>query len=177
MPVSYEDYWAKGIEAAINLVAGSATFRSLVGAGADVSVAKGSIVEIDGGEEAETSATIRACNNGTITRATAVLWAHVAADQPDWQNTWQTPNTITSDGMIPVAFYWRPAGITYRHELLRYVLSKTGLIARDIANQAGATGIWRRVVPQLAGLTFLDQAGYGRGTLRSQLNITYGDLP
>jgi hypothetical protein len=90
---------------------------------------------------------------------------------------WTGPQSITGEGMIPVAFYWRPAGITYRHELLRYVLSKTGLIARDIMNQQGASGKWRKIVCQFAGLQFQDNAGHGKNVLRSQINIQFGDLP
>lgn len=173
MPVAYEGYWAKAIESAIELVAGSSTFATLV----SPTTPKNLIVELDGGIEAETTPTITACNGASITRATAALWAHVGNDQPEWQNIWQTPQGITAEGMIPVAFYWRTTGITLRHEQLRYVLAKTGLIAADIQNQQGQTGKWRKIVCQLAAIHLLDQAGYARGTLRSQINIQYGDLP
>lgn len=173
MPIAYEDYWAKAIETSINLVADGAVFTALV----TPTTPKDLIVEIDGGAEAESSPTIRACNGATINRATAALWAHVAPDMPDMQPQWISPQTVTHEGSIPVAFYWRPSGITYRHELLRYVISKTGLIARDILNQQGAAGKWRRINPSFGGVQFLDSAGHAKGVIRSVLNIQFGDLP
>jgi hypothetical protein len=172
MPVSYEEYWAKSIECAINLVADGATFTALT----NPTTPKALIVEIDGGAEDEASPTIRACTGATFIR-TVALWAHVCPDPLEMQHLWNAPQTITAEGMIPVAFYWRPSGITYRHELLRYVLSKTGLIMRDIANQQGAAGKWRKILPQFGGMQFMDVAGYARGVIRSQINIQFGDLP
>lgn len=176
MPVAYEGYWAKSIEAAINLIAGSATFRSLVSA-ADAAAAKASIVEIDGGAEAEGGTTCVNCLGTTFTRGTAVLWAQVASEAPEFPREWAAPQTIVSSVTIPLSFTWRPAGITLRHELLRYVLSKSGLIAAEMEAQQGGTGLWRRIVAQYAGLTFLDESGYARGSLQSRINLTCGDLP
>ncbi len=173
MTVAYEAYEAKAIEAAIKLVAEGATFISLVGTGQ----ALNRIVEIDGGDEDETTPVIRATSGSTFAR-TVALWAHVwPGDGTEMGRTWLATQTITNEGSIPVAFYWRPAGITYRHELLRYVLSKTGLIARDIENQQGATGKWRKIVASIPSLTFLDPTGHAKGVIRSVINIQYGDLP
>lgn len=173
MPVSYEGYWAKSIEASINLVAGSATFAGLV----TPTTPKNLIVEIDGGAEDESTPLLRAGNGQTFARASTALWAQVGAEAPEITAEWGSPQTITRTARIPVAFYWKPAGITYRHELLRYVIGKTGLIAADIEAQAGATGVWRRILAQFGGVTFLDTAGNGRGALRSLINLDVGDLP
>lgn len=173
MTVAYEEYWAKAFEAVINLVADGATFTTLVSPASP----KDRIIEIDGGPEDENTPTARACTGNTFARASAALLAHVGPEAPDLQYTWNAPQSITGDGMIPVAFYWRPTGITYRHELLRYVISKTGLIARDIMNQQGQTGKWRKIVAQFAGVQFQDTAGHNRVAIRSQLNIQFGDLP
>jgi hypothetical protein len=175
MPVSYEGYWATSIEAAIKLLAGSATFRTLT-ATADAAAAKALIVEIDGGAEAETSPTIVACTGASFARSVA-LWGHVAADVPEFSSEWNAPQTITHNVTIPIALYWRVSGITLKHELLRYVLSKTGLIAGEIEAQQGGAGLWRRIVAQFGGMQFMDDAGYARGSLRSQINLTCGDLP
>ena len=174
MPVAYEGYEAKAIEAVINLVAASATFTGLLSPTLPLT----RIIEIDGGVENETTPTITACDGSTFTRSSAVLWAHVApAEGPEMNRQWIAPQSIVGEGSIPVAFYFRPAGITLRHELLRYCLSKTGLIRADIENQQGQSGKWRRIVATVAGLTFMDGAGYNRGVIRSQINIQYGDLP
>jgi hypothetical protein len=172
MPVAYEGYWAKSIEAAIELVAGSAVFAALVAP----TTAKNQIVEIDGGSEDEATPLVRACNGATFAR-TVALWAQVGAEAPEIPAEWISPQTIVRTVRIPVAFYWRPSGITYKHELIRYVLSKTGLIAAEIEAQAGGTGKWRRILAQFGGLTFLDSSGHARGTLRSQITLDCGDLP
>ena len=171
MPTAYEGYWAKSIEAAIELVAGSAVFAALV----SPTTAKNLIVEIDGGSEDETTPLLRAGNGSTFAR-TVALWAQVGAEAPEIPAEWVSPQTIVRTARIPVAFYWRPAGITYKHELLRYVLSKTGLIAAEIEAQAGGTGMWRRILALFGSLSFCDSAGYAKGTLRSQINLDVGDL-
>jgi hypothetical protein len=173
MPVSYEGYFARSIECAIALVAAAPTVISLL----TPTTPLDRIIEIDGGVEDETTPLCVAASGNPFNRTTAAFYAHVGADQPEWQKTWNAPQSITVEGTIPVGLYFRPAGISLRHELLRYCLSKTGLIAAEIEAQQGQANKWRRIIAQFGGCQFLDRAGHNRNALRTQINIQFGDLP
>lgn len=171
---AYEGYAAKALQQSIAAVAASATFASLIDAAPVVPADR--IVEIDGGLESETSPRITASTGETFPRATTTCWAHVWPMEPEFSTQWLAQVARAHDGSSPIALYFRcPAGLK-RHEQLRYALSKTGLISADIEALAGTAGYWRRIVCLLAGLQLLDLSGYGKGLVRTHLNLQYGDL-
>ncbi len=78
---------------------------------------------------------------------------------------------------MPIAFYFRDPAGDYLNEHLRFALSQTAKICREMEAQRGTSGFWRRIVARVTNLSALDATGYGRSVIRTQINLEYGDLP
>jgi hypothetical protein len=171
MTVPYTSYEAKIVDALANLIAGSATFRTLVGA-ATPTIARGSIIELDGGMS---EGTPRACagTGALINLATAAGWAHLAPEPTDLDPLAVGWLCWSKGGTVAVHLWMRATTGDTPPERRRRALNTLGLIRAEIEAQLGAAIVGGKVASRLDAL---DDVGWSRDLDRGTLTITWNDL-
>jgi hypothetical protein len=135
----YTSIEAQAVHCAITMLAGSATFRTLVGA-ADAAAALASIIEHDGGSPLDNGADgiATSCNGTAITLATAsfalVVQTDVVADA-DQQYGWQFLS-----GKIEVLIHVPAIPGLLVHQRTRYAWTLSSAIQEELRAQIGAPG-------------------------------------
>lgn len=143
MAVTHDSYEAAVLGYAIAMLAGSATFRTLVGAATDAA-AKAFIIEVDGGEELEAGVgKAIACDGSTLTFANSdgkitKAYAQVAslvfpAEQVavGWERR---------EGEVAIAIVMPATSGDKPHERTVRALNVLGAIRSELRSQLGAAG-------------------------------------
>jgi len=168
MTVPYTSYEAAVIGYAIAMVAGSAAFRTLVGA-ADTTAALGFIVEFDGGDPAEAGDGQAIAANGVAFDMTPPF-AQVASMQYPTDDE-QAIGWIKREGAVLVAIVIPPTAGHTAPERTRNALNVLGTIRDDIDAQFGTAGKLARGRAELELQPLPDGAGASRGTTSGVITI------
>lgn len=138
--VTYQSYEAAALGFGIAMLAGSATFQTLVGA-TDALTALSKIIEHDGGtpsSQAGVAGKAKACDGTSFTLAGA-SWAQVAQTTVPGDSTVATGWTKRS-GEIRIALVIKPTASHTPPERTRNAANITGLVRDEIEAQLGQPG-------------------------------------
>lgn len=168
--VPYTSYEAAVIGYAIAMVAGSAAFRTLVGA-ADAMAALGFIVEFDGGDQAEAGEGQAIAANGVAFDMTPP-YAQVASMSFPTDDE-QAFGWTKREGAVLVAIVIPPTTGHTAPERTRNALNVLGTIRNEIEAQFGQSGKLARGRAELEIKPLPDSSGASRGTTSGIITITW----
>ena len=168
MSVPYSSYEAAVVGHAIAMVAGSAAFRTLVGA-ADATAALGFIIEYDGGDPAEAGDRQAIAANG-VPFDQAPPFAQVASMQFPTDDE-QAFGWIKREGAVLVAIVIPPTPGHTAPERTRNALNVLGTIRDELDAQFGQAGKLARGRAELELQPLPDGAGASRGTTSGIITI------
>lgn len=170
MTVTYDSYEAAVVGYAIEMLAGSATFRTLVGA-ATPTLAKARIIEFDGGDPYVVGqANAKAADGSTFTIAPP--WAQVASTEFISDDT-TALGWIRRSGQVEIAVTMPTVAGDTPAERVRRSLNILGGIRADIEAQFGTAGKLALGYVTTTALPLPDDTGALRGTTAGKLTISW----
>jgi hypothetical protein len=168
----YTSFEAQAIQAAITMLSGSATFRTLVGA-ADAAAALASIIEHDGGSPLDNGADgiAKSCNGTAITLATApfaiLVQGEIDADA-DQAYGWQRLS-----GKIDVWIHVPTITGLAIQERTRRAWNLSGAIREEMRAQIGSTGCLALCAITAGTMPLPDDVGAEAGGIAAHLTIDW----
>lgn len=172
MTITADSYESTAIQNAISMLAGSATFRALVGV-ATADEAKAFIVETHSGAPGQ--------NSGKLGTGQAVTGASIDLAKPTYGIVGMDPGLDTQVGGVGYVDYEFSIGIRLvlprvaadlsPAEVTRQAWNKTGLIRSEMQALVGGANALADAEIASAGL-FMDEEGVHRDHIITQLTIT-----
>ena len=168
MTVTYDSYEAAVVGYSIDMLCGSATWRTIVAA-ATPALAKARVIEFDGGDPYEVGQNqAKAADGSTFT--VAPPYAQVATTAFDADDT-TALGWVKRSGQVEIAITFAPVAGDTPAERVRRTLNLLGQIRAEIEAQFGTAGklALGYVTTQLMPLP--DDTGALRGTTAGKLTI------
>ena len=171
MPVTADSYEAKVVEFAITMLAGSATFRALVGA-ATPALAKAFIIESWGGNPPNTGGRGKFTATENSQKTFAPPFALVHASEMDTELAGTT--SYDYSGTVAIEIHMpRQTGSDTPPETFRRGRNTMGAIRDEIAAQFGATNCLATGSTSSAGPTLPDQTAADGNALIGDITINW----
>lgn len=173
MPVTSDSYEAKVSEAAVNLLAGCATWQTLTST-ANATAAKAYIVEDwSGNEDAGNSTTLKAVDGSTINDAGIWAYVRVLGTQTEQRafNTWGRSGSVLFFISLPIQSGDTPP------EVVRRARNAQGSLRANMetAIGGGSTFCWADfTTPELS---IADDTASSRGSVLINIEMAWRDLP